>query len=395
MTPAARVQAAIDLLDEVIGAARAQGASADRIAADWFRSRRYIGSKDRRAIRELVWSAIRVCGEVPPSGRAAMLRLAADDAALAGLFDGSNYGPAPVRPGEPVAAAGIAPAWLVQRLEAAGLGPQDQASLLGRAPLDIRVNRLKIAREALRGRLPVAAEPLAAPDGLRLPAGTPAESWPEFAEGLFEVQDAGSQLACMALAASPGERVVDLCAGAGGKTLALGAAMANRGELLACDIDRARLSRLPERARRAGVLAQVRLLDPGREAEMLADWHGRADAVMIDAPCSGTGTWRRNPEARWRLDPAAIERYCRMQARVLDVGAGLVRPGGRLTYVVCSLLDAEGADRIDAFLAANTGWEPATPSLSAGAPHRKGWRLVPFRDGTDGFFFATLRRHVN
>ncbi|MFN3470682.1 MAG: RsmB/NOP family class I SAM-dependent RNA methyltransferase [Novosphingobium sp.] len=395
MTPAARVQAAIDLLDEVIGAARAQGASADRIAADWFRSRRYIGSKDRRAIRDLVWSAIRVCGEVPPSGRAAMLRLAADDANLAGLFDGSNYGPAPVSPGEPVAADGIAPAWLVQRLEAAGLGPQDQASLLGRAPLDVRANRLKIAREALRGRLPVAAEPLAAPDGLRLPAGTPAESWPEFAEGLFEVQDAGSQLACMALAASPGERVVDLCAGAGGKTLALGAAIGNRGELLACDIDRARLSRLPERARRAGVLAQVRLLDPGREAEMLADWHGRADAVMIDAPCSGTGTWRRNPEARWRLDPAAIERYCRMQARVLDVGAGLVRPGGRLTYVVCSLLDAEGADRIDAFLAANTGWEPATQSLSAGAPHRKGWRLVPFRDGTDGFFFATLRRHVN
>lgn len=395
MTPAARVQAAIDLLDEVIGAARAQGASADRIAADWFRSRRYIGSKDRRAIRDLVWSAIRVCGEVPPSGRAAMLRLAADDANLAGLFDGSNYGPAPVSPGEPVAADGIAPAWLVQRLEAAGLGPQDQASLLGRAPLDIRANRLKIAREALRGRLPVAAEPLAAPDGLRLPAGTPAESWPEFAEGLFEVQDAGSQLACMALAASPGERVVDLCAGAGGKTLALGAAIGNRGELLACDIDRARLSRLPERARRAGVLAQVRLLDPGREAEMLADWNGRADAVMIDAPCSGTGTWRRNPEARWRLDPAAIERYCRMQARVLDVGAGLVRPGGRLTYVVCSLLDAEGADRIDAFLAANTGWEPAAQSLSAGAPHRKGWRLVPFRDGTDGFFFATLRRHVN
>ncbi|MFN3423396.1 MAG: RsmB/NOP family class I SAM-dependent RNA methyltransferase [Novosphingobium meiothermophilum] len=395
MTPAARVQAAIDLLDEVIGAARAQGASADRIAADWFRSRRYVGSKDRRAIRELVWGAIRVCGEVPPSGRAAMLRLAADDVALAALFDGSNYGPAPVRPGEPVAAGGIAPAWLVERLAAAGLGPQDQASLLARAPLDIRANSLKVGREALRGRLPVEAEPLAVPDGLRLPAGTPAEGWPEFAEGLFEVQDAGSQLACMALAASPGERVVDLCAGAGGKTLALGAAMANRGQLLACDIDRARLSRLPERARRAGVLAQVRLLNPGREAEMLSDWQARADAVMIDAPCSGTGTWRRNPEARWRLDPAAIDRYCRMQAGVLDVGAGLVRPGGRLTYVVCSLLDAEGADRIDAFLADNPGWEPATPSLGAGAPHRKGWRLVPFRDGTDGFFFATLVRRVN
>ncbi len=324
-----------------------------------------------------------------------MLRLAESDAAIGALFDGSNYGPAPIAAGEAVAEAGVAPAWLIDRLSASGLDADDQASLLGRAPLDIRANALKISREELRARLPGAAEPAIAPHALRLPAGTAAERWPEFSDGLFEVQDAGSQIACLALNVRPGEAVVDLCAGAGGKTLALGAALTNRGTLLACDIDRTRLSRLPERAARAGVLVETRLLNPKQESVMLADWQGRADAVMIDAPCSGTGTWRRNPEARWRIDPPAIDRYCAMQANVLEIGAALVRPGGRLTYVVCSLLDAEGADRVDAFLQANQGWDALLPPLPAGRQHRKGWRLVPFRDSTDGFFFATLVRRVN
>lgn len=324
-----------------------------------------------------------------------MLRLADGDPALCTLFDGSKYGPAPIAAGEPVAEGGIAPAWLIERLTAAGLDADAQASLLGRAPLDVRANTLKITREELRARLPVEAEPAIAPHALRLPSGSAAESWPEFSEGLFEVQDAGSQITCIALGVQPGEAVVDLCAGAGGKTLALGAALENKGALLACDIDRARLSRLPDRAARAGVLVESRLLNPGSEPAMLADWQGKADAVMIDAPCSGTGTWRRNPEARWRLDAKAIDRYCAMQANVLAIGAGLVRPGGRLTYVVCSLLDAEGADRIAAFLAANSGWDVVLPSLPAGRPHGHGWRLVPFWDGTDGFFFATLVRRVN
>lgn len=395
MTPSARVQAAIDILESVIAAARGQGASADRIAADWFRTRRFVGSKDRRAIRDLAWNAIRACGDVPKSGRAAMLRLAQGDSALAGLFDGSNYGPSPIVTGEPVAESGTAPRWLEQRLEQSGLGPQEQAALLGRAPLDLRANTLKTTRDDLRVMLPVQGDLTSAPNALRFPAGTAAEGWPEFAEGLFEIQDSGSQIACLALGVQPGEAVVDLCAGAGGKTLALGAAAQNKGMLLACDIDRARLSRLPDRAARAGVLAETRLLDPGREAEALADWAGKADAVMIDAPCSGTGTWRRNPEARWRLDDKALDRFHATQARVLDIGATLVRPGGRLTYVVCSLLDAEGADRIDAFLAANPGWDIALPALPAGLPRGRGWRLTPFRDGTDGFFFATIVRRVN
>ena len=203
MTPAARVQAAIDLLDAVIAAARGQGASADRVAADWFRARRFVGSKDRRAIRDMVWDTIRACGEIPPSGRAALLRLAADDPALSALFDGSRYGPAPIGADDAPAPAGIAPRWLIAALGASGLDRAEQLALLDRAPLDLRANRLRTTREALMAQLPVAAEPGPAPDALRLPPGTAVESWPAFAEGLFEVQDAGSQLACAALAASP------------------------------------------------------------------------------------------------------------------------------------------------------------------------------------------------
>ena len=342
MTPSARIQAAIEVLDLVIAAARGQGASADRLLGDWLRTRRFIGSKDRRAIRELVYAAIRACGEVPVSGRAAMLRYAGEDPAVLGLFDGAKYGPAPVDPGEPVAEGGVAPRWLVERLEASGVGAEAQAALLDRAPLDLRANRLKITREAL--------------------------------------------------AARPGESVIDLCAGAGGKTLALAAAMDNRGTLLACDVDRGRLGKLAPRAERAGAIVETRLLDGGREAEQMADWQGRADAVLIDAPCSGTGTWRRNPEARWRLDAKAIDRFAATQAKLLRLGAGLVRPGGRLAYVVCSLLDAEGADIVGAFLSEHPDWTAAPLETPPGTPRGAGVRLDPARDGTDGFFFATLRR---
>lgn len=397
MTPAARVQAAIDVLDAVIAAARREGASAERVAAEWLRTRRFIGSKDRRAIRDLAWSAIRLCGEVPETGRAAMLAMAACDPALAGLFDGSTYGPAPICEGEPVASAGLAPAWLEERLLASGITREQGGALLGRAPLDLRANRLKTTRDALRAALPAMAELTQADDALRLPGGTPVETWPAFAEGLFEVQDTGSQLTCSALEVRPGEAVVDLCAGAGGKTLALAAAMQGVGQLLACDIDRARLSRLAPRAVRAGADVETRLLDPGREADALADWQGQADAVMVDAPCSGTGTWRRGPEARWRLTPQGLARYARMQADVLRIGAGLVRPGGRLTYVVCSLLDAEGPDVVAAFLVANPGWQAGGQNvggqqLGVGTARGAGLRLTPWDDSTDGFFFATLVR---
>ena len=390
MTPAARIQAAIDLLDAVIVAARGQGASADRIAADWFRTRRFVGSKDRRAIRDLVWHAIRACGDIPDNGRTAMLRVATDDPVLAALFDGSHYGPAPIASDEVPAPAGIAPDWLIKALIQSGLDAADLAALLTRAPLDIRANRLRTTRDDLLAQLPVAAEPGPATDALRLPSGTQAESWPAFGEGLFEVQDAGSQIACGAIAAQPGETVVDLCAGAGGKTLALAAAMGNHGRLIACDIDRTRLSRLPGRAARAGATVETRLLDAGREGQALRDLANQADAVLIDAPCTGTGTWRRNPEARWRLNPAAIARYARVQAQVLDLAVPLVRQGGRMTFVTCSLLDAEGADVITAFLARHAGWQAAPVVAPVGRPRGAGWRLTPRHDDTDGFFIANL-----
>lgn len=389
MTPAARVQTAIELLDGIIAAAKAGGAPADRILAEWFRTHRFAGSKDRRAIRELVYRAIRACGPIPTSGRAAMLRLAQDDPALPALFDGSPYGPAPLAPGEQAAEGGIAPQWLAGRLAESGLAGDEAAALVGRAPLDIRVNALRASRETLQ--LPEAGEFLPSAQGIRLPPGTPVEQWSAYLAGQIEVQDCGSQMACEAVAARAGETVIDLCAGAGGKTLALAAMMGNQGRLIAADTDRGRLSRLAPRAARAGALvSETVLLDPGKEAEGLAAWHGRADAVLVDAPCSGSGTWRRNPESRWRLDSAGLDRVVALQRRLLALAATLVRPGGRLIYVTCSVLDEEGAGQVDWFLHTHAGWRAAPPALPLGVAHGGGMRLTPGRDGTDGFFIARI-----
>ena len=384
MTPAARVQSAIEILDLILAAAKGGGASGDKIVGDWFRSHRFAGSKDRRAVRELVYAAIRVCGPVPTSGRAAMLRLVVADPALAALFDGSVHGPQPINPGEPIGEGGTAPQWLEQRLLQSRIEAIDWPALLGRAPLDIRINPLRGEVE-----LPEPGDPLHTPLGLRYPPGTPVERWEAFAGGQIEVQDAGSQLACLAVGAQPGETVIDLCAGAGGKTLALAAAMDNRGRLIACDVDRGRLSRLSPRATRAGVaVIEQRLLNPGQESEMLADLAGQADAVLVDAPCSGTGTWRRNPESRWRLSPAELVRLAGIQTRLLDLAAGLVKPGGRLIFVTCSLLDEEGTDQAEAFLQRHPAWRAQMPHLPAGTAHGGGIRLSPARDETDGFFIA-------
>ena len=391
MTPAARVQTSIELLGTIIEAARSKGAPADRILAEWFRNNRFAGSKDRRAIRELVYSAIRACGPVPKSGRAAMLRLAETDESLAPLFDGSNYGPAAIADGEEAAEGGVAPAWLADKLAASNIAGEEAEALLGRAPLDLRVNTLKAERATLT--LPVEAEPTAAPNGLRLEAGTQVEQWPEWRGGQIEVQDTGSQLACLAVNAQPGETIIDLCAGGGGKTLALAAAMDNLGRLIASDTDRGRLSRLAPRAERAGAtIIETRLLDPKREFEALADLEGQADAVMVDAPCSGTGTWRRNPEARWRLDEAELARLTALQAELLDLAARLVKPGGRIVYVTCSLLDEEGAGQFSAFLDRVNAFEAQDFSLPAGRERGNGRRLTPYHDGTDGFFIACAAR---
>jgi 16S rRNA (cytosine967-C5)-methyltransferase len=267
------------------------------------------------------------------------------------------------------------------------------AALVGRAPLDVRVNTLRTRFNEVRSALPDALPLPHAPSGLRLPAGTNVERLAAWRDGAIEVQDEGSQIVSSAAKAGPGMAVVDLCAGAGGKSLALAAAMDNRGRVLACDIDRARLSRLAPRAARAGVsIIETRLLDPGREAAALTDWQDRADVVLVDAPCSGTGTWRRNPEARWRLTPERLDRLVTTQRTLLGIAATLVRPGGAMVYVVCSLLDAEGAGQVDAFLTRHRGWCAEPLALPAGRPHSAGLRLTPAHVGTDGFFVARLVR---
>lgn len=390
MTPAARLQAAIEIVDEVVRAAETGGAAADTLIARYFKTRRYAGSKDRRAVRDFAYAAIRRAGERPVSGRAAMIGLAQDRPELVDLFNGAPNCPAPIGD-EPVAPAGIAPAWLMEKLSVS-LGAEELPALMERASLDLRVNRLKATRNQI---LPTLADAVAgdlSADAIRLPEGTKVEAMTAFEQGLIEVQDEGSQVIVAACAARPGETVVDLCAGAGGKTLALAGAMMGQGRLIACDVDRARLSRLAPRAERAGAdFIETRLLDGGREALALADLEGQVDVVLIDAPCSGTGTWRRNPEARWRLTPARLDRLRAMQAHVLYFGAPLVKPGGRLVYAVCSLLEEEGPVQVDAFLAENPDWERLDP-LAAGRPIGPGRRLTPAYDGTDGFFIAVLSR---
>ncbi len=390
MTPAARVQAAIELLDSVIAAARSKGAPADRIIADYFRARRYAGSKDRRAVRDLVYRAIRLCGPVPASGRAAMLAVAAQDEAVAALFDGSPHGPAVRGEGEEAAKTALAPKWLAAALRASGLGGREIAALLERAPLDIRVNALKADRAGID--LPEAGEVLASAQGLRFASGTPVEQWEAYAQGLIEVQDLGSQLIVEALPVAPGDTIIDLCAGGGGKTLALAARLGNAASLIAADTDKRRLGNLAPRAARAGAAVDhTVLLDPGREMAALGAWAGKADHVLVDAPCSGSGTWRRSPEGRWRLDPAELARLGQLQDHVLDLAAQLVRPGGSIAFVTCSVLDAEGADRIAAFRGRHPGWKAEPLALPLGQTRGGGIRLDPLHDGTDGFFIACLR----
>lgn len=390
MTPAARVQAAIELLDEIIEAAKTKGAPADRLIAAYFKQRRYAGSKDRRAVRELVYQAIRLCGPVPASGRAAMLALVQEDPNLAALFDGSTHGPKPIAENEQPAATGIAPEWLVERLKASDITGNEAKALLDRAPLDIRVNALKAERHDVD--LPAEAETLLAPNAVRLPADTRVEQWEAYRDGLIEIQDHGSQWVCEAVDPQQGETIIDLCAGAGGKTLALAAKAGNLAEIVACDTDKRRLGNLAPRAARAGAkVDSTVLLDPGREMEALEPWRARADRVLVDAPCSGSGTWRRNPESRWRLDQRELARLTELQDHVLDLGAQLTRFGGTLIYVTCSLLDEEGADRIEAFLKRHPGWEAEATNMAIGRERGAGTRLTPCHDGTDGFFIAILR----
>lgn len=384
MREPARLQAAIDILDQVIAAAASGGAAADTLVQRYFAQRRYAGSKDRAAVRELLYAAIRFTADPPASGRAAMLGLAETGwPELLLLFDGSAHAPAPPAADEPRAKPSPVPGWMETALRAR-FGEQFEAeasALIGRAPLDLRVNLARADATDVAAEL--GAVPISGlPAGLRLEQPVSLERHPLLMSGAVEVQDAGSQKVVQLAAARPGETVVDLCAGAGGKTLALAADMADEGRLIACDTDRTRLSAMAPRLARAGLsgFVETRLLDPHREVERLADVAQGADLVLVDAPCSGTGTWRRNPELRWRLTPARLARLTDVQARLIDLGASLLKPGGRLVFAVCSVLDAEGRDQAMA-AAARLGLA-AGPML----------RLSPGHDGCDGFFVAQLER---
>ncbi len=388
MRPDARIAAAIEIVTQIL-----RGAAADRALVAWGKANRFAGSGDRRAIGDVVFAALR-SGDASRDARRMVLSglaLTHDSQEIATLFSGARHAPPPLTPDER-AAIGLAavadPAWLAASLQRAwgDDAPAERAALQGRAPLDLRVNTLKATRDQALEKLSedgVIAEPLELTGtALRvLAGGVDVDNSEAFRLGFVEVQDAGSQIAAAALQVHPGESVLDLCAGAGGKTLALAAAMENAGRLLACDTGAVRLKRIAGRAARAGAtLIETRLLAD--------DWLDRPapfgetfDAVLVDAPCSGSGTWRRNPETRARLTEQGLAHLNALQTRLLAAAAPLVRPGGRLVYVTCSVLPQEDEDIVAAFLAAH-------PAFAAG-PAR---RLSPHSTGTDGFFIAPFTR---
>jgi 16S rRNA (cytosine967-C5)-methyltransferase len=431
MTPAARISAAIEVLADI--ATRRRPAS-DALK-DWGLAHRFAGSGDRSAIASLVYDGLRrkasaACIMGDDSPRATMIGMlhlqhGDDIAAIEKLFSGDRFAPQPLTEGEreklsaatlegaPAHVAGDFPDWLEKQLKAFfgdDVVPEMQA-LCERAPLDIRTNVLKISREELQNSLahlsPI--ETPHAPLGLRVPVGANGRSpalqiEPEFIKGLFEVQDEGSQLAALIAGASPGEQVIDLCAGAGGKTLALSAMMENQGQIYASDSDLRRLSPIHDRLTRAGV-RNVQVRTPRGKDDPVEDLVASADCVLVDAPCTGTGTWRRNPDAKWRLRPGSLSQRQQEQERVLERAGALVKPGGRLVYVTCSILPAENDDAIDRFLAHHSGFsvKPVADVLNdAGLASleglvkktRHGLQMTPRLTGTDGFYVSVVNRRA-
>ncbi len=433
MTPAGRIQAAMDLLAAIRAAPRRP---ADAIATDYFRSHRFIGSGDRRAISELAWGAIRqrlrLDWHLAETGTPATPRmlLAAHlligegwtPQKLAGHFTGDRFAPAPLDAAEieavrrlagrklrhPAMPEGVAlnlPEWALPGLRArfGDRLAEEAAAMETTAPLDLRANLLRTTRDSAQVALAgegIAAEPTDfSPWGLRVPDRRPIAATAAFREGLVEVQDEGSQLIALIADARPGMRVADYCAGAAGKTLAMAATMGNRGHIVACDVSAARLDGAGRRLRRAGVNnAERHLLAAG---DKWRKRRGRSfDRVLVDAPCTGTGTWRRNPDARLRTGPADLAELAGKQSVILDEASELVRPGGRLIYATCSLLPEEDEMQVERFLARHPDFvmRPAMPlwaELCPGvAPPNEGdvLALSPARHGTDGFFAAVLER---
>jgi 16S rRNA (cytosine967-C5)-methyltransferase len=290
----------------------------------------------------------------------------------------------------------------------------EAAAMARRAPLDLRVNTLKARRDkvlASTAHLRTMPTPWS-PVGLRIELGADARnpgihSEEDFVKGLVEVQDEGSQLAALLSAARPGEQVIDLCAGAGGKTLALAAMMQGKGRLIATDRDKRQLAPIYERLKRSGVHnCEVRA--PKGGGDVLASLRASADLVLIDAPCTGTGTWRRNPDAKWRIRPGALEVRLKDQTEVLDRAATLVKPAGRIAYITCSVLQPENGSQVRGFLARHPEFAIVPPAqvtavladkaadfATATLQLAEGLLMTPYRTGTDGFFVSILKREAS
>ncbi len=415
MTPAARLQMAIEILEVLEQTAQ----PTDRFLKAWFRSRRFAGSKDRRAIAEQVFSVQRRrahfshrMGSKAPRALviAALLEAGENIEVLTDLFLGGGYGPAPLSDAERAAVAatptpeprwiaGEYPQWLDAELRRS-LGDRlldEMQAFIGRAPTDIRVNTLKTTREAVIAALKAAGIACAptpyAPHGIRITGdATNLSKSALFESGAFEFQDEAAQIAADLCDARPGQRILDLAAGAGGKSLAFAAAMQNRGAIVACDLRGEALFELEKRAARAGVtIIATLVLQEG--ALDHAQPSGTFDAVFVDAPCSGTGTWRRQPELRWRLTPARLAELMATQDRLLDRAAGLVAPGGRLLYATCSILGCENQDRVAAFQARHPGFAPLNLGENRVIPGlAQDFHATPATTGTDGFYCAGLTR---
>jgi 16S rRNA (cytosine967-C5)-methyltransferase len=432
MTPAARLSAAIEVFAD-IDARRRPAADALK---DWGLSHRFAGSSDRAAIAGLVYDALRrkassawLLSDASP--RAALIGMlqrerGLDVAAIEALCSGARFAPALLTEREraalvasnslakaPPAVAGDYPNWLDPHFTRVfgDERAEEGAALATRAPLDLRVNLLKAEREEILPKLAhLDVEPTRwSPVGMRIRLSADAKSpaihaEPSFRKGEIEIQDEGSQLAALFAGAKPGEQVIDLAAGAGGKTLALAAAMENRGQIYATDIDKRQLVPIHERIARAGA-RNIQVRTPRGEADAVSDLDGRADLVLIDAPCTGTGTWRRNPDAKWRVRPGALSERLKQQAQLLDRAAALVKLGGRIAYITCSVLAEENADQVRAFVDRWPGFSVEKPAeiaqmlgeraylfAHAALMSGEGLLMTPRRTATDGFFTSLIRR---
>ena len=428
MRAAAQIQAAIELLEEI----EIERHPADRMLSAYYRARRYIGSKDKAAISETVYDVLRQKGvlswlanesgmEYSPRSWV-LLYLLKNKRDIDDLFLGGEYSPAIMTEGEataivyasrliqenaieksPISARLNLPEWLVPIMQAS-LGDafeSEMRMMQERAELCVRVNTLKSQREDVQRALAQDDVKTSMTDfspwGLTITQKVSLNNLSSFKSGLFEVQDQGSQLIALTAGVKPGDKVVDFCAGAGGKTLALAAQMKNKGVIHSCDVHTKRLDNLTKRKKRAGVHnVQTHVLSSERDKWVKRQTE-KMDVVLIDAPCTGTGTWRRSPDARWNLGPENLASLTKIQANILDSASRMVKPGGRLVYATCSLLREENETQIERFLQKHSSFQVGVLSEleqldGLDVFEKYQLRTSPMKTGMDGFFVAVLHR---